>query len=481
MITIYHNRGVGGGGGPVNYLLGKDRNREDAELLRGDPESIIEEIDSLEFNKKYTSGLLSFTETDLSDDVKNKIMDDFEKATFCGLESDQYSIMWVQHLDKKNLELNFVIPNVEHRTGKRLQPYYHKADKLRINEFRDIQNIKYGLTKPDSPEHRQSLMQLKDLPTEKKEFTKALDGHFLKMIDRGAIADRTDIITSLKGIGLEIARETDKSISIVNPNGGQNIRLKGAIYERTFRNTQEAREERQRAIRDYEKGEQNRYPELCKRHQERMDERSKTNKQKYRQNDKEVSQNIGVKSLSNDIRYDLHNIDNQHSSQSPNRESNNQDRGNKNFDQGISDTPGESKGPGHMGDRLSDMERGRKSINSSSRDESRHEHKILERHRSNSTNTDRGISDDRNRKDFNDRFRGLRERARDTAKNIRKGISNFAERIRHTSDRIRKTIGREQGYSRESRAFGQQIGHLDRTIKQEKTIINTPQRDYWSL
>jgi len=474
VIVVYHNHGVGGGGGPVNYLLGEDRNRDDAELLRGDPESIVEEIDSLKFNKKYTSGLLSINETNLSEEAKNKIMDDFEKATFCGMEPDQYSIMWVQHMDKKNLELNFVIPNVEHRTGKRLQPYYHAADKNRINDFRDIQNIKYDLRKPDSPEHRQSLMQSKSLPTEKKAFTKALDRHFLKMIDQRAISDRTDIISSLKDIGLEIARETDKSISIVNPNGGQNIRLKGAIYERTFRNTQEAREQRQRAIKDYEKGERDRYPELCKRHQESLRKRSETNKQKYRQSDKELSQSIGIKSIPADISHDLHHIDNNHSVEDSSREGHKEDRGNKDFDQGIPDSPGKNKSPGHMGDRLSGMERGGQSIDSPSRNESKPERKVHEKYQSNSTNTDRGIDYDRDRKDFNERFGRLRERARNTAKSIRRGISSFAGRIRHTSDRIRETVKREQSYSREPRSFGQQIGHLDKAIKKEQAIGYSP-------
>lgn len=37
MIVKMFKRGAGGGSGPVNYLLGKERNREGATLLRGDP------------------------------------------------------------------------------------------------------------------------------------------------------------------------------------------------------------------------------------------------------------------------------------------------------------------------------------------------------------------------------------------------------------------------------------------------------------
>ena len=46
------------------------------------------------------------------------------------MSSDQYRVLWVEHRDKVNeetgesrLELNFLIPNVEVNSGKRLQPF----------------------------------------------------------------------------------------------------------------------------------------------------------------------------------------------------------------------------------------------------------------------------------------------------------------------------------------------------------------------
>ncbi|HFE7148638.1 TPA: hypothetical protein ACF94D_005692 [Klebsiella michiganensis] len=38
MIVKFHPRGRGGGAGPVDYLLGKDRQREGASVLQGKPE-----------------------------------------------------------------------------------------------------------------------------------------------------------------------------------------------------------------------------------------------------------------------------------------------------------------------------------------------------------------------------------------------------------------------------------------------------------
>jgi hypothetical protein len=80
---------------------------------------------------------------------------------FPGLDKDQYQILWVQHQDKVNqdtgetrLELNFVIPNVELSTGKRLQPFYAPVDLDRVDLFKQITNTEHQLYDPDDPEHR---------------------------------------------------------------------------------------------------------------------------------------------------------------------------------------------------------------------------------------------------------------------------------------------------------------------------------------
>ena len=46
MIVKFHARGVGRGSGPVDYLLGPQRDREGATLDRGDPGLIEALIDS---------------------------------------------------------------------------------------------------------------------------------------------------------------------------------------------------------------------------------------------------------------------------------------------------------------------------------------------------------------------------------------------------------------------------------------------------
>lgn len=55
------------------------------------------------------------------------------------------------------MELNFVIPNIELLSGKRLQPYYYAADRGRVDAWRTMQNLTHGYSDPDDPAKRQSM------------------------------------------------------------------------------------------------------------------------------------------------------------------------------------------------------------------------------------------------------------------------------------------------------------------------------------
>jgi hypothetical protein len=236
LIVKFHSRGTGGGKGPVQYLLGKDGQRDLAKLLRGYPEQTAALIDSSLYAKKYTSGVLSFAESDLSDEVKHQIMDSFVGALMPGLDSDQFDCLWVEHRDKNRLELNFVIPNIELTSGKRLQPYYDPADRKRVNAWKVLTNAEHGLHDPDDPANQRSLTTANNLPRVHKEAAEAINQGVMALAESGVIRNRDDVLKALNDAGFEIARETKSSISIKNPvDGGKNIRLKGALYERLFR------------------------------------------------------------------------------------------------------------------------------------------------------------------------------------------------------------------------------------------------------
>ena len=252
MIVSFFARGTGGGSGPTDYLLGRDRNREKAELLRGDAEETKALIDASPYAKTYTSGVLSFEEKNIPDEMKRELMQSFEECLFPGLDKNQYNVLWVEHTDKGRLELNFVIPNVELTSGKRLQPYYHSADLPRVDAWQTIKNIEYGFTDPNDPAKRQTLVIAKDLPKHKEEAAKALDDGLMALAGQGLIKSREDVINALQNAGFEIGRQTKTSISIKDPDGGRNIRLKGALYEQDFRLSKDLQRDIQERSRQYQ-------------------------------------------------------------------------------------------------------------------------------------------------------------------------------------------------------------------------------------
>jgi|GEM_PF-642185 len=252
MIVDFHRTGAGKGECPIEYLLGKDFKREGARLLRGSARDTIDLINSINFAQRYCSGVLSFAKGDnLSEKQKSDLMDSFEQMLLPGLDADQYSCLWVEHWDKGRLELNFVFPCIELISGNKLQPYYAPADKRRVNAWGIVKRAELGLTDPNEPKRKQILNITKNLPKERKEIPKYITDYLLHLIEAGQIKDRRDVINKLEEQGLKVVRQTKSAISIADADGGQNIRLKGWIYEQDVRFDENSREESERRDEDY--------------------------------------------------------------------------------------------------------------------------------------------------------------------------------------------------------------------------------------
>ncbi len=290
MIVDFFRHGSGLSKNCLDYLLGEDREREHASLLSGDVELTAQLIDSSPFAKKYTSGCLSFYEHDLNDQDKQQIMQNFEKCLFPALDPDQYQILWVQHQDKVNqetgetrLELNFVIPNVELTTGKRLQPFYAPVDLDRVDLFKQITNTEHGLHDPDDPEHRQLFLNKKNLPKDVKDFKEQLHQRIYRAVAHGDIADRQELVQWLESNQLSVIRQVKKSISIENPyeDAKRPIRLEGEIYEQGFSATGEYRQEVQQRIAEYRGTTSERYRANLTDYQRQLEHKSEYHSERY--------------------------------------------------------------------------------------------------------------------------------------------------------------------------------------------------------
>lgn len=247
MIVKFFRRGTGAGSGVIDYLLGKNRDREDARLLYGDPLITEQLINTTNYKQRYKSGVLSFEEqaTQFTEQQKRDIMQKFERTIFTGLEHDQYDILWVEHSDKNGrLELNFVIPCQELRSGKRLQPFYAAADLVRVNAFKNIINTEYKLSNPDDPRRKRLAnphadnaprsTQNNEDKSSPQAIKEAINHRMLEQLQQGALNNRQQVLQTLGQLGLRIERKTKKSISVSHPSMKKNIRLKGGIYEESF-------------------------------------------------------------------------------------------------------------------------------------------------------------------------------------------------------------------------------------------------------
>ena len=249
------NRKASGGKAVRDYLLGKDNNRRHSRILKGEPEVTTEIINGLNFAKIYTSGVLAFDygEGDkLNDKKKLEIIDSFEQTLFPNLTVNQYTGYWVEHTDKvlidqdsnpildqegkkqRRLELNFVFANVELTSGKVLPVYFHRNDVNLVDSWRDVINATYNLADPNDPKRRRTLSIVSDLPKKVSEIREDIHDFIVSEIEQGHITDRYEVLKALDSLGLIVARETKTSISVKNPDGKNNIRFKGEIYEREF-------------------------------------------------------------------------------------------------------------------------------------------------------------------------------------------------------------------------------------------------------
>ena len=249
---------TGGGGAVRNYLLfdknDKTKPRVGARLIYGNDSDTTEVINGIKNSKIYTSGVLSFAPEEwITDAQKIEIIESFEQNLFPGLMKGEYSGYWVEHQDKARQELHFVFAEIHLPSGKALPVYYIGKDFDLVDSWKDLINIDYGLEDPNDPK-RQRPYRLKgyEYALKKQQEKDKLAGKAIKdekvfdeekigewlieeIADDESIQTQADVIRVIAE-AFEITRvaKDGKSISIKNPVGGRNIKLKGMMYEREF-------------------------------------------------------------------------------------------------------------------------------------------------------------------------------------------------------------------------------------------------------
>ncbi|NDV23840.1 relaxase/mobilization nuclease domain-containing protein [Desulfovibrio sp. JC022] len=234
--------GRGNGAKAINYVidpLRKGREESPPQVLRGDPKAVQRVIGSTDRVWKYTSGVLSWAPQDkVSPQLEKEVMDDFEKVAFAGLEQDQYSILWVRHSHAGHHEMHFIIPRTELRSDKAMNPCppnWHKQ----YDVWRDLWNERKQWARPDELKRSRLLQPGKDIHSPKgkqlHDFRKTVTDFLAQGIADGLHKDRADLIKALEEVGLSVVRQGKKYITLELPEDKKRVRLKGGIYESSWR------------------------------------------------------------------------------------------------------------------------------------------------------------------------------------------------------------------------------------------------------
>ena len=263
MLMKVFPHGTGDGDRPVRYLIREDvpsRKEHPPEVLRGDPKLTAALINSIERRWKFTSGVLAWhPDDDVNEAQERDVMDAFERVAFAGLEADQRHILWVRHRHAGHHELHFLIPRMELSSGKDFNacpPGWQKD----FSVFRDLFNWREGWARPDDPVrardflpdkadllHAQAARWNRDIKSSDREETKAAITELLKgRLTQGDIKSREDVLRTLREEGLPISRTSKDFISVVVPESGLRVRLKGGIFAETWKPKEESLEEEAR-------------------------------------------------------------------------------------------------------------------------------------------------------------------------------------------------------------------------------------------
>lgn len=251
MIIGFSKYGKGDSGSALDYLTGylvngAARNPK-PEVLRGNPYAVGEITDSLPFQCRYSSGVLSFAAEDrVTPAIQEDIMDRFEAAVFAGLPPDRRSIVWIKHADKGRVEMHFVVPRVDLGTGRALNiAPPTPASRHLLDTLREAINCRYGFSDPADPERARNV----SLPSHvaklaaqarrhgrspKPDIRQTIADNVQALAEAGIVRCRADVAAYLTQQGFNISRAGINYLTIVRPDTGERVRLKGNLFRENF-------------------------------------------------------------------------------------------------------------------------------------------------------------------------------------------------------------------------------------------------------
>ena len=239
MLIKFLSHGTGSGARASAYLMGSHDHtgapRAGVAVLRGDPVLFAAVADSLPFQHRYASAVISWaTEEAPTADEITAVLEDFEAVAFAGLEPEDVHLTAVQHDEPDGgIHVHILIPRVHLGTGKSFNPAppgHRKA----FDAVRDKHNHEKGWARPDDPLRarflRPDFEAFKD-KSDKTAIKKQITDHLFAAAEQRVISNAAELRDYLQtALGCEITR-TGADYTSIKPEGyPKAIRLKGELY-----------------------------------------------------------------------------------------------------------------------------------------------------------------------------------------------------------------------------------------------------------
>jgi 5S rRNA maturation endonuclease (ribonuclease M5) len=234
----------------INYLMGekdhRGEKRESIVVMKGDPMSTAQVIDSLEGRTStYSSAVIAWgPEEAPTAEERQAVLEDYCKAARRGLAEERVSIAAVAHEEANGAwHIHVVTAKVDLKTGKAFNPappgWQHTFDPLR-----NAWNYERGWARPDDPERARLVQEghgayitadaIKDAM-----LNKATPEHIKKVITNMLVQEmtpmdsRSSLVKKLEAMGFKVPRQGENYITLQYRE--HKIRLKGELYERNFK------------------------------------------------------------------------------------------------------------------------------------------------------------------------------------------------------------------------------------------------------
>lgn len=254
MLIKFFPNGKGGGAGPVQYLIARtvlayDDNRDlirDAsgrpmsvtreplpEVVRGDPQGLIDLIDTCPHKWTYRAGVVSFAREDAPTEAQQQaVIDRFEEIAFASLDADRYACLWVRHTHEDRVELHFCTPRMELHSGRSLNiapPGYERA----FDSLRDLMNRTHGWADPLDAARAAQVKSVSEAP-DRAAGRDGLHAWINDQTSMGLVEDRAEMIAVLKEAGFEVPRAGKSYLTVKDPDTEERFRLKGEIFHENW-------------------------------------------------------------------------------------------------------------------------------------------------------------------------------------------------------------------------------------------------------